>query len=50
MWTFNVLLRDAVETVYIITNNKLSAKFLVGKLAILIEEMMKNIKMEKCCQ
>lgn len=48
IWAFNDLLWNAV--VYIASNNKLSVKFLVGQTAILIEEMMKNIKMEKLCQ
>lgn len=48
IWAFNDLLQNAV--VYITSNNKLSVKFLVGQTAILIEKMMKNIKMEKLCQ
>ena len=47
MWACNVLLQNAIETVYIISNNKLRIKFFVRQLAILIEEMMRNIKMGK---
>lgn len=46
IWTFNVLFQNAVEMVYTISNNKLSIKFLT----ILIEEMIKNTKMEKLYQ
>lgn len=47
MWTCNVLLQNAVETVYIISTIKLAVKFFIGQLAILIEEMIRNIKMGK---
>lgn len=46
MWICNVMLQNAVETMYMSStnNNKLSVKFFVGQL---IEEMIRNIKMGK---
>lgn len=47
MWIPDVLLQNTIETVYILSNTKLVVKFLVEQLAILIEGMMRNIKVEK---
>lgn len=38
------MLQNAVETMYMISTNKLSVKFFVGQL---IEEMIRNVKMGK---